>query len=203
MARFTAQRSPMAASASATTRPLPNVIAMACARPKAGVEAPYSTCTFTPLHAYSPRTAIPHPAHGRYIAIMRRSPLSRLTGLFLAMLIGLSGPSLAVAHAHAHHHAAEQAEHDREHHHSGAATASAPADVSMGASGESGDHAHPVIVCAPSTRAELPFFIAPRATELLASTLVPDQASLLRTAAPRQTGPPDAPPRQPRAPPHS
>lgn len=141
-----------------------------------------------------------------YIHCMARSPFSRAVGLAIAMLVGLSAPSLALAHGYAHHRLHEEAAHEAEHQHGGSHAAAAPLGVGTGPAVEpahdSEDHGHPQLSHAVSMRVEFPLFVVPALlasfavqTELVSST------SLLLTAAPARAGPPDAPPRQPRAPP--
>lgn len=149
-----------------------------------------------------PRFAVPE-----YIVRMRRSPLSRVTGLVLATLVGISAPGLALAHGYAHHEAREHAEHEHGHEHQHATPAahesesSADHVASIESTGSSGDHHHPELSLGLSTRAEIPLFVVPSAVTLPEYVLVESRASLLLTAAPPRAGPPDAAPRQPRAPP--
>ena len=135
---------------------------------------------------------------------MRRSFLSRLIGLVLATLVSLSAPGLGLAHGYAHHEAKEHADHEREHHHGASeSTPVAPGELtlSVAGTGSSGDHGHPELSLALSGRADVALFVLPAKVELPPYVLVESQASLLLTAAPPRAGPPDAPPRQPRAPP--
>lgn len=138
---------------------------------------------------------------------MRRSPLSRLTALVMAMLVGLSAPGLALAHGYAHHEASEHAQHEHGHghHHSGAerpgTSFSADHAPSVEPGGDSGDHAHPQLSLGLSARADSPLFVLPPAISLPEYVLIQSRASLLLTAAPPRAGPPGAAPRQPRAPP--
>lgn len=135
---------------------------------------------------------------------MRRSFVSRLSGLTLATLVSLSAPGLGLAHGYAHHEAREHAEHAREHHH-GASEGAQPAPdqptAALEDAGRSGDHGHPELSPAMSGRADVALFILPAKVELPAYVVIDGRASLLLTAAPPRAGPPDAPPRQPRAPP--
>ena len=141
-----------------------------------------------------------------YIEQMRRSPVSRLAGLLMAMLAGLSAPGLALAHAYAHHEAHENAEHEREHHrveHLGQGAASHDdLTASIRAEDHTRDHAHPQLFHAVSVRTDVVLFVAAGpAVSLPADIVIVDTASLLLTAAPARASPADAPPRQPRAPP--
>ncbi|MGI9077116.1 MAG: hypothetical protein ACR2G6_07270 [Gemmatimonadaceae bacterium] len=141
-----------------------------------------------------------------YIERMRRSPVSCFAGLLMAMLAGLSAPSLALAHGYAHHEAHEHAEHEREHHgseHLGPGAASHDElTASLRAADHPGDHAHPQLFRAVSVRTDVVLFVAAApAVSLPADIVLVDAASLLLTAAPARAGPADAPPRQPRAPP--
>lgn len=144
---------------------------------------------------------------------MRRSPLSRFTGLLLATLVGVSAPGLALAHGYAHHEAREHAEHEHghghghglEHHHATPAdeqgATSADHEASIGSAGSTGDHHHPELSPGLSARAEILLFVVPPSVAFPDYVLVDTRASLLLTAAPPRAGPPDAAPRQPRAPP--
>ena len=148
--------------------------------------------------------AIPrHPFRG-YIAPMRRCSLSRLTGLCLAVLVSLSAPGVGLAHGYAHHEAKEHADHEREHHHGvweSERSASELLTAAVENAGGSGDHDHPELSQAMSGRADAALFVVAPRVELPAYVVVASHASLLLTAAPPRAGPPDAPPRQPRAPP--
>ena len=154
-----------------------------------------------------PGSGIPRSASPGYIAHMRHSPLSRFTGLVLATLVGVSAPGLALAHGYAHHEAREHAEHEHghEHHHATPAADESESSADPGASiesaGSTGDHDHPELSLGLSARAEIPLFVVPSAVTLPDYVLVDSRASLLLTAAPPRAGPPDAAPRQPRAPP--
>ncbi len=145
-------------------------------------------------------------AHG-YIAPMRRSPLFRLASFLLAMVVGFSTPGLALAHGYAHHEAHEHSQQGRQHQHGDREdpTAAPHAELtpSAKAAGNSGDHDHPQLSLALSTRADVPLFVMPAGLILPAYIVIESQTSLLLTAAPPRAGPPDAPPRQPRAPPLS
>jgi hypothetical protein len=138
---------------------------------------------------------------------MRRSPLSRFTGLVLAALVGISAPGLALAHGYAHHEAREHAEHEHGHEHRHATPAAdegasaANQTGSIESAGRSGDHDHPQLPLGLSARAEIPLFVVPSAVTLPAYVLVDSRVALLLTGPPPRAGPPDAPLRQPRAPP--
>lgn len=151
-----------------------------------------------------PWLGIPYTAVGGYIGFMRRSPHSRVIGLLLATLVGLSAPGLGLAHGYAHHEANEHTGHEREHHHGLSERAPAAPDeliASVRGTESSGDHGHPELSLALSSRTDLAPFVLAVKVELLAYMVVRSQASMLLTAAPPRAGPPDAPPRQPRAPP--
>ena len=150
------------------------------------------------------RHGIPRVASLHYIALMRRSSLSRFASMVLAALVSLSAPGLGLAHGYAHHEANEHAGHEREHHHGLSESApAAPEELiaSVRGTGSSGDHGHPELSLALSSRTDLTPFVLAVKVELLAYMVVRTQASMLLTAAPPRAGPPDAPPRQPRAPP--
>lgn len=152
-------------------------------------------------------SGIPGFAPPGYIVSMRRSPLSRFTGLVLAALVGISAPGLALAHGYAHHEASEHAEHEHGHEHrhatptadEGASTVNQTGSIES--AGRSGDHDHPQLSLGLSARAEIPIFVVPGTVALPEYVLVDSRASLLLTTAPPRAGPPDAAPRQPRAPP--
>jgi hypothetical protein len=135
---------------------------------------------------------------------MRRSALSRLAGIILATLVSLSAPGLGLAHGYAHHEAMEHADDEREHHHAATGATPLAADAlisSIDGTGSTGDHGHPELSLALSARADVGLFVLAAKVELPPYVVVQTQASLLLTAAPPRAGPPDAPPRQPRAPP--
>lgn len=122
------------------------------------------------------------------------------------MLVGLSAPSLALAHGYAHHRSHEEAAHDGEHHRgeSHAASAALRLDISheVEPAHDSEEHGHPQVSHAVSIRVDLPLFVIPvLAANFSAEIDLVSSTSLLLTAAPARAGPPDAPPRQPRAPP--
>ena len=138
------------------------------------------------------------------MASMRRSLLTRVIGLLLATLVGLSAPGLGLTHGYAHHEAKEHADHEHEHRHGTSESAPVAVDdliVAVEGTGSSGDHGHPELSLALSGRADVALFVLPAKVELPAYVVAESQASLLLTAAPPRAGPPDAPPRQPRAPP--
>lgn len=122
------------------------------------------------------------------------------------MLVGFSAPGLAVAHGYAHHEAHEHPEHDRHEHVGGAdrltggwrgglAALVPPTDDHQG-------HAHPELSRAVSVRLNAPFIAAlPPEVGPLAITVLAGTASLRLTASLARAGPPEASPRQPRAPP--
>lgn len=141
---------------------------------------------------------------------MGRSFASRVVALAIATLLGTYTPGLALAHGYAHHEESEHAAHDREHHHGEEsrttdASSDASSDVSapsIRATNESKDHAHPQLAHALSVRMETPVFVLPSDRASVPNEIVfVGTASLLLTAAPARAAPPDAPPRQPRAPP--
>lgn len=141
-----------------------------------------------------------------YIHCMARSPLSRAVGLSIALLAGLSASSLALAHGYAHHRLHEEAAHEAEHHRGGSHSASAALPLGVGLEVEqahdSEDHGHPQLSHAVSMRVDLPLLIIPALPANFAAEIaLVSSTSLLLTAAPARAGPPDAPPRQPRAPP--
>lgn len=122
------------------------------------------------------------------------------------MLVGLSAPSLALAHGYAHHRLHEDAEHEAEHHR--AASHAPSAALRSGVSPEiepphdSEEHGHPQLSHAVTMRVDLPFLVLPvLAANFPAEIDLVSSTSLLLTAAPARAGPADAPPRQPRAPP--
>jgi hypothetical protein len=137
---------------------------------------------------------------------MGRSPFSRAVGLLIAIAAGLYAPSLAVAHGYAHHRLYEAAAHEDEHHRGGPHAVSAVLRpgvyLELGVAHDSEDHGHPLLSHAVSMRVDLPLLViaAPPANFAAEIALV-SSTSLLLTAAPARPGPPDAPPRQPRAPP--
>lgn len=137
---------------------------------------------------------------------MGRSPLSRVVGLLIAVLVGLSTSSLALAHGYAHRRLHEESTHESGHHQSefgrvpGALHAGIRVEV--GPVHDSEDHAHPQLSDAVSGRADLKVFVAPVLPAIFPAEIdLANSTSLLLTAAPARAGPPDAPPRQPRAPP--
>lgn len=135
---------------------------------------------------------------------MRRPSVSRLSGIVLATLVSLSAPGLGLAHGYAHHEAVEHAEEERDHHHgvpNGPTSAAHELIDSVDGTGSSGDHGHPELSLALSARADVGLFVPATKVELPPHVVVETQASLLLTVAPPRAGPPDAPPRQPRAPP--
>ena len=137
---------------------------------------------------------------------MRCSVVSRITALALATLVGFSAPGLALAHGHAHHEADERAA--RAHGHAHDIDAAVPAEhgaeehALLMAANEPDDHAHPQLALALAFRIDALLFVVPSVVAAeLAGSDADSSVSLLLTAAPASAGPPDAPPRQPRAPP--
>jgi hypothetical protein len=137
---------------------------------------------------------------------MARSPFSRAVRASIAILVSVSAPSLALSHGYAHHRLDEQAAHEAEHHHGASHSASAALPLGLGSEIEQAhdfeDHGHPQLSHAVSVRVDLPLLILPALpVKLGAEIALASSTSLLLTAAPARAGPPDAPPRQPRAPP--
>jgi len=132
-----------------------------------------------------------------------RSVLSRLTGLLVATLMGISAPGLALAHGHSHHESREHAEHRHDHEHTAAAaiTANHDAASTVQADGSDGDHDHPMLLLGPSVRGDIALFVAPSVATLPALILVEPRVTQRLIDVPPRAGPPDARPRQPRAPP--
>ena len=137
---------------------------------------------------------------------MRRSLVSRIVALAIASLVGISAPGLAIAHGYAHHESDKHAEHERDH---DRALVPAPTgELQDGlrsvfqATNEPNDHAHQRLAHALSVRTYVPLFVLPSVPVTIpVSIVLVSTSSLLLTAAPIWTGPGDAPPRQPRAPP--
>jgi hypothetical protein len=137
---------------------------------------------------------------------MARSPFSRAVRASIAILVSVSAPSLALSHGYAHHRLDEQAAHEGEHHHGASHSASAALPFGLGSEIEqahdSEDHSHPQVSHAVSIRVDLPVLFVPTLPANFAAEIaLVSSTSLLLTAAPARAGPPDAPPRQPRAPP--
>lgn len=137
---------------------------------------------------------------------MARSPLSHAVRASIAILVSVSAPSLALSHGYAHYRLHEQAAHEAEHHHGASHSASAAAPLGLGPEIERAhdaeDHGHPQLSHAVSVRVDLPLLLIPAlAASIAAEIALVSSTSLLLTAAPARAGPPDAPPRQPRAPP--
>ena len=137
---------------------------------------------------------------------MRRLQVSRLVGSMVAVLVALSASSLPLAHAHAHHRLHDERAHEHGHDptesHAARAPLSDAAGTEIAATHESKDHAHSQASATVSARAELKWFVGPApAPPLITQIELTDSVSLLLTAAPARAGPPDARPRQSRAPP--
>lgn len=137
---------------------------------------------------------------------MRRSLVSRIAGLVIAMLVGISAPGLAFAHGHAHYEASEHADADRAH---GGAPVTEAADGlrdersrSIRASNESTGHAHVQLATALLVRMDaLVFILPPIPLAIPVGIIFVSTTSLVPTAAPARAAPADVPPSQPRAPP--
>lgn len=137
---------------------------------------------------------------------MRRSLVSRIAGVVIATLVGISTPGMAFAHGHAHHEASERAE---------AALPDGGALVTEGAagvrgersmwirgSGESSDHGHTQLAAALVVRMDATPFILPPILPVIPVPIVfVSPTSLVLTAVPARAGPAGVPPAQPRAPP--
>jgi hypothetical protein len=137
---------------------------------------------------------------------MCRPPLSRLVGSLVTVLVALSASIVPLAHGYAHYRLHDERTHEQAHHGAeldGAQSAwHDAARVEIGATDHSDDHGHPQVSSALSGRAELKVLVGPApAPVLIAQIELTESASLLLTAAPARAGPPDAPPRPPRAPP--
>jgi hypothetical protein len=138
---------------------------------------------------------------------MRRPLRSRFAALLAAALVGLTAPGLALAHGHAHHEASEHAtDPDHRHHHGTDERATEPgrrgAIAFVVGDDSSEHHGHPRVDQAMAVRAHASLIGLPALPPSLANEIVfVGAAELLITAAPARAGPPDAPPRQPRAPP--
>lgn len=137
---------------------------------------------------------------------MRSSFTSRVAALLLGTLVGVSTPGVALAHGYAHHEANEHADEHADHHDQASADAG-NADrnalsASIGSADDSRGHAHAQLSHALSARPDaLQFVLAPEAVKLASRIAFVDIASLRLATAPPRADPPDAPPRQPRAPP--
>lgn len=149
------------------------------------------------------RRSIPLTAVATYIAPMRRSLVSRLAALAIAMLVGFASPALALAHGYAHHEHGEQGNAPR-----GALVSEATDELHDGLSRsisvayESKDHAHPQLAHALPARMGAPLFVLSTIPAAVPVSIVfVSTAALLPTSAPTGAGPVDALPRQPRAPP--
>jgi len=117
----------------------------------------------------------------------------------MAMLVAFSAPSIALAHGYAHHRLHEEAAHEAEHH---GWTSHDAIGLVVGVPHDSEDHGHAQVSHAVSLRVELPLLVPPAlAAYFPVEIMLVGRTSLLLTAAPARAGPPDAPPRQPRAPP--
>lgn len=141
-----------------------------------------------------------------YIGPMRCSLVSRIAGLAIATLVGISAPGSAFAHGYAHHEASEHAGPDRAH--GGAVVTEGAAGLAderpmlVQATNESTDHPHVQLAHALSVRMDAPLFMLPPIPPAIPVGIVfVSTASLILTAAPARAGPADAPPSQPRAPP--
>jgi hypothetical protein len=101
-----------------------------------------------------------------------------------------------------HKEAAHKDEHHRGESHAVSAALRPGVDLELGVAHDSDDHGHPLVSHAVSMRVDLPLLvIAALPANFAAEIALVSSTSLLLTAAPARAGPPDAPPRQPRAPP--
>jgi len=136
---------------------------------------------------------------------MRSSFTTRVAALLLGTLVGVSTPAVALAHGYAHHEANEHADEHADHDQASSDASNAdrdPLSASIGSADDSRDHPHAQLSHALSARLDaLQFVLAPEAAKLASRIAFVDTASLRLTTAPPRAGPPDAPPRQPRAPP--
>lgn len=141
-----------------------------------------------------------------YIQSVRRSLVSRIAALAIATLVGSSASGLGVAHGYAHHEAGEHAGQDRGHDRASAAEATKDlhheALPSIDAVDESRHHSHPQVAPALSVRLGHPLFVLSMLAGSVSDGIVfVDIASLPLNSAAAGPRPPDASPRQPRAPP--
>lgn len=150
--------------------------------------------------------SIPLPAVVTYIAPMRRSLVSRLAALAIAMLVGFASPVSALAHGYAHHEASEHGEQDGVQ--SGAMASEATDELHGGlsrpihAAYESMGHAHPQLARALPARMSAPLFVLSAIPAAVPVSIVcVSTAALPPTSAPPRACSVDALPRQPRAPP--
>ena len=132
---------------------------------------------------------------------MGRSPLFRVVAPAIAVLVGVSTSSAVLAHGYAHHRLHDEIVREDRHRATSAASHH-DTRVAVEAAHDFDEHAHPQLANAVSGRADLKVFIGPISAAVLPAPIeLADRTSLSLTAAPARAGPPDAPPRQPRAPP--
>lgn len=140
-----------------------------------------------------------------YLALVRRSLISRISTLTIATLVGVSVPGLAVSHGQAHHEIDDHAQQHSDYERSSSAPTHNSHDVpgtSIHVANEPTDHAHPQVADALSVRLDALVFVLAAPSVVVPSTIVfVDAASLLLTDAPARPGDADKSPRNPRAPP--
>ena len=167
----------------------------------AGATQPATYC----LPMRRQRSGIPLPGVPRYIGPMRRSLVSRIAGLAIATLVGISAPGLAYAHGYAHHEASEHAGADHVHGDAvvtdGAAGMHDERPMSVQGTSESTEHPHVQLAHALLGRMDAPLFILPSVPAIPGTVICVSTAALVLSAARACIGPADAPPSQPRAPP--
>ena len=137
---------------------------------------------------------------------MLRSPLPRVAGFLIAVLVSFASPALALAHGYAHHQAHEHEEHSRQHFHGEGVDASRSShgqlSTELQAADTGEDHGHPQLSGAVSARVSIPVFrIIVPTTELPVAIVRVATVSLPLTAVLARASPSHARPRQPRAPP--
>lgn len=134
---------------------------------------------------------------------MRRCHVSRLAAMAIAVLAGISVPGLGVAHGYAHHDASGLELHE---HPSNAEPITESRDGLYPPTGEASDsktHVHPQLAYALSARMYAPLFLQAGLPETTRNGVeLARTASVLFATAPAPArSPPDAAPKQSRAPP--
>lgn len=139
----------------------------------------------------------------KYITSMRRTNVSRIAAMSIAVLTVISVPGSGLAHGYAHH---EAIGHEVHQHPSGAEPDTESRD-GMNLLSEAADtsetHVHPQLAFAVSGRMHAPLLVDAGIPETIATGIEPARtASVPFSHAPlRASSPPDAAPKQSRAPP--